>query len=185
MRINTESQLLWASCVYFRGHSCKYFVKKQTLTLDTYIMGLRESSNATHGLEQGQEWLWGMSTSRKLNGECHQNGAKVLGAILRPSTGWKVLEHQSTSKNEGTDPEFPKCFCETIPWFSQFQTECTTPSHSQSLANFVANVHSQGISAMRTKFSQFHLQNHSHSLANSFATPNSQLFLWDLVAKIR
>ena len=57
------------------------------------------------------------------------------------------------------------------------QTECTTPSHSQSLANFVANVHSQGISAARTKFSQFHSQNHSHSLANSFATLNSQLFL--------
>ena len=30
--------------------------------------------------------------------------------------------------------------------------ECTTPSHSQSLANFVANVHSQGISAARTTF---------------------------------
>ena len=36
--------------------------------------------------------------------------------------------------------------------------ECTTPSHSQSLANFVANVHSQGISATRTKFSHFHSQ---------------------------
>ena len=55
--------------------------------------------------------------------------------------------------------------------------ECTTPSHSQSLANFVANIHSQGISAARTKFSQFHSQNHSHSLANPFATRNSQLFL--------
>ena len=30
---------------------------------------------------------------------------------------------------------------------------------------------------------QFHSQNHSHSLANSFATPNSQLFVWDLVPK--
>ena len=30
-------------------------------------------------------------------------------------------------------------------------TECTKPSHSQSLPNFVANIHSQGISAARTK----------------------------------
>ena len=34
-------------------------------------------------------------------------------------------------------------------------SECTTPSHSQSLANFVANVHSQGISAARMKFCNF------------------------------
>ena len=56
------------------------------------------------------------------------------------------------------------------------EAECTKPSHSQSLANFVANFHSQGISAMRTNFSPFHSQNHSHSLANSSATLNSQLF---------
>ena len=65
------------------------------------------------------------------------------------------------------------------------EAECTKPSHSQSLVNFVANVHSQGISAARTKFLSFHSQNHSHSLANSFATLNSQLFLWDLIATIR
>ena len=35
------------------------------------------------------------------------------------------------------------------------EPECTTPSHSQSLANFVANVHSQGISAARTNFCHF------------------------------
>ena len=38
--------------------------------------------------------------------------------------------------------------------------ECTTPSHSQSLANFVTNVHSQGISAARTLFLQSHSQSH-------------------------
>ena len=32
------------------------------------------------------------------------------------------------------------------------KSECTKPSHSQWLANFVANVHSQGISAARTTF---------------------------------
>ena len=31
----------------------------------------------------------------------------------------------------------------------------------------------------------FHSQNHSHSLVNSFATPNSQLLVWDSVPKIR
>ena len=30
-----------------------------------------------------------------------------------------------------------------------------------------------------------HSQNHSHSLAHSFATPSSQLFVWDLVPRIR
>ena len=59
----------------------------------------------------------------------------------------------------------------------RYRTECTTPSHLQSLANFVANIHSQGISAARTKFLPFHSQNHSHSLANSSATPNLQLSL--------
>ena len=59
-------------------------------------------------------------------------------------------------------------------------TECTKPSHSQSLANFVANFHSQGISPARTNFSQFHSQNHSHLPANAFATLSSQLLLWDL-----
>ena len=34
-----------------------------------------------------------------------------------------------------------------------FRPECTKPSHSQSLANFVANLHSQVLSAIRTKFS--------------------------------
>ena len=52
-------------------------------------------------------------------------------------------------------------------------TECTKPSHSQSLANFVANFHSQGISAARTKCSQFHSQNHSHSLAQTGARQNA------------
>ena len=58
--------------------------------------------------------------------------------------------------------------------------ECTTPSHSQSLANSVANFHSQGVSAARTQFSRFHSQNHSHSLANSFATliPNFCFEIW-------
>ena len=37
--------------------------------------------------------------------------------------------------------------------------ECTTPLHSQSLVNFVATIHSQGISAARTK------------IASSFAKP--------------
>ena len=37
----------------------------------------------------------------------------------------------------------------------RLEPECTKPSHSQSLANFVANFHSQGISAARTKFSHF------------------------------
>ena len=60
----------------------------------------------------------------------------------------------------------------------EFGAECTKPSHSQSLANLVAKIHSQGISAVRTKISLFHSQNHSHSLANSFATLNSQLFVW-------
>ena len=63
--------------------------------------------------------------------------------------------------------------------------ECTKPTHSQSLANFVANFHSQGISATRTRFSHFIRKKHSHSLANSFATLNLQLCLWDLVVKIR
>ena len=35
-----------------------------------------------------------------------------------------------------------------------YRPECTKPSHSQSLANFVANFHSQGISAAGTKFSR-------------------------------
>ena len=34
-------------------------------------------------------------------------------------------------------------------------SECAKPSHSQSLANFVANVRVQGISAARTKFCHF------------------------------
>ena len=34
-------------------------------------------------------------------------------------------------------------------------SECTKSSHSQSLVNFVANFHSQGISAARTKFRNF------------------------------
>ena len=60
------------------------------------------------------------------------------------------------------------------------RADCTKPSHSQSPSNFVANFHSQGISAMRKIFSPheiFHSQNHSYSLANSFATPSSQLFV--------
>ena len=61
---------------------------------------------------------------------------------------------------------------QTMSW-----SECITPSHSQSLANFVANVHSQGISAVRTKICTFIHKNHSLSLANSFATPNSQLLV--------
>ena len=39
----------------------------------------------------------------------------------------------------------------------------------------VANIHSQGISATRAKFSPCHSQNHSHSLANSFATLVAQV----------
>ena len=59
------------------------------------------------------------------------------------------------------------------------RTEWTTPSHSQLLANLVANFHSQGISSARTKVSQFH----SHSLANSFAMLNLWLFFenWWLI----
>ena len=53
-------------------------------------------------------------------------------------------------------------------------SECTKPLHSQSLANFVANFHSQGISAARMIFLQFCLHSHSQSLANSFATLHSQ-----------
>ena len=56
-------------------------------------------------------------------------------------------------------------------------SERTKPSHSQSLADFVANVHSQGISAARMKFLQFHSQNDSHSIANPFAMRNSQLLV--------
>ena len=56
------------------------------------------------------------------------------------------------------------------------EAKCTKPSHSQLLANFVENVHSQGISAAKTKVSPFHSQKHSHSLANSFAALHSQLF---------
>ena len=37
--------------------------------------------------------------------------------------------------------------------------ECTKPSHSQSLANVVANFQFARISAARTKFSPFHSQN--------------------------
>ena len=37
-----------------------------------------------------------------------------------------------------------------VTW--RYSTECTKPSHSQPLANFVANIHSQGISAARTIF---------------------------------
>ena len=67
-------------------------------------------------------------------------------------------------------------FCRVT--LGECKPECTKPSHSHSLANFVANFHSQGISAARTKFSHFiNSQKHSHSLANSFATLNSQLFL--------
>ena len=54
--------------------------------------------------------------------------------------------------------------------------ECTKKSYSQSLANFVTNFHSLRISAARTRFLQFHSQNHSHSPGSSFATLNSQLF---------
>ena len=42
------------------------------------------------------------------------------------------------------------------------------PSHSQSLANIVANVHSQVLSAAKTISSSFHLRNHSPLLANKF-----------------
>ena len=70
---------------------------------------------------------------------------------------------------------------EVLAWVRQ----ATKPLHSQSLANVVENLHSQGISAASTTFSQFHSQNHSHSLADSFATLNSQLFVSDMVAKIR
>ena len=34
-------------------------------------------------------------------------------------------------------------------------SECNMPSHSQPLANFVANIHSQGLSAARTKICHF------------------------------
>ena len=55
------------------------------------------------------------------------------------------------------------CFRAPPPWRKtaplkrpikrSMKTECTKPSHSQSVANFVANVHSQGIiAAARTKF---------------------------------
>ena len=64
-----------------------------------------------------------------------------------------------------------------MPGTPACRPECTNLSHSQSLANFVANFHSQGISAARTNFLQFHSQDHSHSVANSFATRNSQLLV--------
>ena len=83
-----------------------------------------------------------------------------------------------------TCPELHACNFSQFFWL-ECKSGCTTPSHSQSLANFVANVHSQGISAARTKFSHFHSQNHAHSLANSFGMLHSQLPLWDLAAKIR
>ena len=56
--------------------------------------------------------------------------------------------------------------------------ECTTPSYSQSLANFLSQtpLRKEFLHWIR-KFLPCHLQSHSHSLANSFATPNSQLFM--------
>ena len=50
-------------------------------------------------------------------------------------------------------------------WSVRFGSECTKPSHSQSLANFVANCHSQGISAARTKLSQYDSQSRSQLLS--------------------
>ena len=85
----------------------------------------------------------------------------------------------------GAPRVYPSCL---RLWKFRMQSgpERTKPSHSQSLANFVAKRrHSQGISAARTKFLSISFANHSHSLANSFATLNSQLFLWDLIATIR
>ena len=64
-------------------------------------------------------------------------------------------------------------------------TECTKPSHSESLANSIANVHLQGISAARTKVRNFMCKAIRIRVVNSFATLNSQRFVWDLVAKIR
>ena len=37
---------------------------------------------------------------------------------------------------------------------------------------------------MRTKFSQFHSQNHSHSLVLTFTTLSAQLLIGDLVAEL-
>ena len=57
----------------------------------------------------------------------------------------------------------------------QQRAECTKPLHLQSLANFVAKIHSQGITVARTKMLPFHWENHSIVLANSLAALNSQL----------
>ena len=46
----------------------------------------------------------------------------------------------------GNLPFNPRLSCDCL------KPECTTLSHPQSLANFVANIHSQGISAARTIF---------------------------------
>ena len=63
------------------------------------------------------------------------------------------------------------------------ETECTTPSHSQSLANLVANIHPQGLSAARTKICNFIRKTIRIRVANSFTAPNSQVFCLEFGAE--
>ena len=59
------------------------------------------------------------------------------------------------------------CFSSLTESLSLHSSSPSAPSNrdSQSLANFVANCHSQGISAARTKFSQSHSQSRSQLLS--------------------
>ena len=61
----------------------------------------------------------------------------------------------------------------------QSDAECAKPSHSHSLANFVANFHSQKISATTTKFSPFHSQKKTFAFASEFSHSHSQLYRCD------
>ena len=108
------------------------------------------------------------------------------------------FSHRTSKKFRGILQERPVSFCtmskarDHKKWFlnvaasfAQFVVQtwgCTNPSHSQSLADLSQTSIRKEFPATRTKFHNF-IRNHSHSLAHSLATLNSQLFVWDLVAK--
>ena len=196
MVLRASDLALTGACLYnclLLSHSLTHASTNQWEQQTVRISFALRNDNRGHNLPKyvllpSKHLLWAPSILRKLRRtSCvlRNSGRRLQRTLPRTTAFWNPSE-----------TPFEKCVIAWPMWLAPETSvaECTKPSHSQSLANFVANFHSQGISAARTKFrnfrseakfSSFHSQNHSHSLANSFATLNSQLLLWDLVVRIR
>ena len=106
-------------------------------------------------------------------------GGEICGGVLVENASDDFPQRKKKLENllpnfAGSSPPISPKTSPTSLWkslvltsaFFWFGSERSKPSHSQSLANLVADYYSQGISAARTNLSQLHSQNHSHSQAN-------------------